>query len=133
MSMTFLEAWRCRDSIAADGGSLRPWLLGIATLPANPQALLTVIAAKSAGQSADDLGALAVAGGAPTIAQMLASGHITADLRAHLATMTKAQRTQYIAQAESTRKHPAATPPRGTVMQEIVYAENTEVPGPGDR
>jgi RNA polymerase sigma factor (sigma-70 family) len=31
MSMTFLEAWRCRDAIAADGGSLRPWLLGIAT------------------------------------------------------------------------------------------------------
>ena len=31
MSMTFLEAWRCREAIAADGGSLRPWLLGIAT------------------------------------------------------------------------------------------------------
>jgi RNA polymerase sigma factor (sigma-70 family) len=31
MSMTFLEAWRCRDAITADGGSLRPWLLGIAT------------------------------------------------------------------------------------------------------
>lgn len=31
LSMTFLEAWRCRDAIAADGGSLRPWLLGIAT------------------------------------------------------------------------------------------------------
>lgn len=29
--MTFLEAWRGRDSILADGGSLRPWLLGIAT------------------------------------------------------------------------------------------------------
>ena len=31
MAMTFLEAWRGRDSILADGGSLRPWLLGIAT------------------------------------------------------------------------------------------------------
>ena len=31
MAMTFLEAWRGRDRIAADGGSLRPWLLGIAT------------------------------------------------------------------------------------------------------
>jgi RNA polymerase sigma-70 factor (ECF subfamily) len=31
MAMTFLEAWRGRDAIAADGGSLRPWLLGIAT------------------------------------------------------------------------------------------------------
>jgi RNA polymerase sigma-70 factor, ECF subfamily len=37
MSMTFLEAWRCRDSIAADGGSLRPWLLGIATNVARGQ------------------------------------------------------------------------------------------------
>jgi DNA-directed RNA polymerase specialized sigma24 family protein len=33
----------------------------------------------------------------------------------------------------SRAQHPAATPPRGTVMQEIVYAENTDVPGPGDR
>ena len=31
MAMTFLEAWRGRDSILPDGGSLRPWLLGIAT------------------------------------------------------------------------------------------------------
>ena len=31
MAMTFLEAWRGRDAIAADGGSLRPWLIGIAT------------------------------------------------------------------------------------------------------
>jgi len=31
MAMTFLEAWRSRDRITEDGGSLRPWLLGIAT------------------------------------------------------------------------------------------------------
>ncbi|MFB7516509.1 RNA polymerase sigma factor [Streptomyces sp. NPDC056144] len=31
VSATFLEAWRCRDKVHADGGSLRPWLLGIAT------------------------------------------------------------------------------------------------------
>jgi RNA polymerase sigma factor (sigma-70 family) len=31
MAMTFLEAWRSRDRIAPDGGSLKPWLLGIAT------------------------------------------------------------------------------------------------------
>lgn len=31
MSLTFLEAWRTRDRVAPDGGSLRPWLLGIAT------------------------------------------------------------------------------------------------------
>jgi RNA polymerase sigma-70 factor, ECF subfamily len=33
VSLTFLEAWRLRDrvDVGADGGSLRPWLLGIAT------------------------------------------------------------------------------------------------------
>ena len=69
----------------------------------------------------------------PTIAQMLASGHLPASLRAHLATMTKAQRAQYIAVAEQAQKDPIATPRRGTLMQEIVYAKNTEVSAPGDR
>jgi hypothetical protein len=222
------------STAATPGADVNPWVAWnmaatpktaydvLAALPVNPRALLTVIAAKSAGQSADDLG-LPVSGGppktkaqrefdllgmilwnatigvggppaaeaaayralatlpgisvqpgitdmaggqaigisddggldqllidpasyqvigirtlssgvtAPTIAQMLASGHIPADLRAHLATMTKAQRAQYIAQAESAQKHPVATPRRGTLMQEIVYSENTEVPVPGDR
>jgi RNA polymerase sigma-70 factor (ECF subfamily) len=31
MALTFLEAWRLRGRIDAEGGSLRPWLLGIAT------------------------------------------------------------------------------------------------------
>jgi RNA polymerase sigma-70 factor (ECF subfamily) len=31
MATTFLEAWRLRERVDADGGSLRPWLLGIAT------------------------------------------------------------------------------------------------------
>ncbi|MFD8235174.1 RNA polymerase sigma factor [Streptomyces sp. NPDC059696] len=31
MSTTFMEAWRRRASVEAEGGSLRPWLLGIAT------------------------------------------------------------------------------------------------------
>ena len=31
VSLTFLEAWRLRDRVDGDGGSLRPWLLGIAT------------------------------------------------------------------------------------------------------
>jgi RNA polymerase sigma factor (sigma-70 family) len=31
VSLTFLEAWRLRDRVDADGGSLHPWLLGIAT------------------------------------------------------------------------------------------------------
>ncbi|MEU4777326.1 RNA polymerase sigma factor [Micromonospora sp. NPDC023633] len=31
MSLTFLEAWRIRESLHLDGDGLRPWLLGIAT------------------------------------------------------------------------------------------------------
>lgn len=31
MAETFMEAWRLRDRVAAEGGSLRPWLLGVAT------------------------------------------------------------------------------------------------------
>ncbi|MFI8829042.1 RNA polymerase sigma factor [Streptomyces sp. NPDC053431] len=31
LSLTFLEAWRLRAAVELDGGSLRPWLLGIAT------------------------------------------------------------------------------------------------------
>jgi RNA polymerase sigma-70 factor (ECF subfamily) len=31
MSTTFMEAWRRRAAVEAEGGSLRPWLLGIAT------------------------------------------------------------------------------------------------------
>jgi RNA polymerase sigma factor (sigma-70 family) len=31
LSLTFLEAWRNREQIFPEGGSLRPWLLGVAT------------------------------------------------------------------------------------------------------
>ncbi|MEV6176307.1 RNA polymerase sigma factor [Streptomyces sp. NPDC052016] len=31
MAETFMEAWRLRDRVDAEGGSLRPWLLGVAT------------------------------------------------------------------------------------------------------
>ena len=30
MAETFMEAWRLRDRVGAEGGSLRPWLLGVA-------------------------------------------------------------------------------------------------------
>jgi len=31
VSLTFLDAWRLRDKLDEEGGSLRPWLLGVAT------------------------------------------------------------------------------------------------------
>jgi RNA polymerase sigma-70 factor (ECF subfamily) len=31
MAETFMEAWRLRDRIDTEGGTLRPWLLGVAT------------------------------------------------------------------------------------------------------
>ncbi|MCX4772503.1 ECF RNA polymerase sigma factor SigL [Streptomyces sp. ADI92-24] len=31
VSLTFLEAWRLRGRVDAEGGSVRPWLLGVAT------------------------------------------------------------------------------------------------------
>jgi RNA polymerase sigma-70 factor (ECF subfamily) len=37
MSATFMEAWRLHGRIDAEGGSLRPWLLGIATNMARNQ------------------------------------------------------------------------------------------------
>jgi RNA polymerase sigma factor (sigma-70 family) len=38
VSLTFLEAWRLRQTVRPDGGSLRPWLLGIAVNVARNQA-----------------------------------------------------------------------------------------------
>ncbi|MGJ5826357.1 RNA polymerase sigma factor [Streptomyces ossamyceticus] len=37
MAATFMEAWRLRDKVDEEGGSLRPWLLGIATNTARNQ------------------------------------------------------------------------------------------------
>ncbi|CAM5743870.1 hypothetical protein SALBM311S_12127 [Streptomyces alboniger] len=37
MSTTFMEAWRRRTSVEPRGGSLRPWLLGVATNVARSQ------------------------------------------------------------------------------------------------
>jgi RNA polymerase sigma factor (sigma-70 family) len=38
VSLTFLEAWRLRDRVRPDAGSLRPWLLAIAVNVARNQA-----------------------------------------------------------------------------------------------
>jgi RNA polymerase sigma factor (sigma-70 family) len=64
MAMTFLEAWRGRATLEPDGGSLRPWLLGIATNLARSQrrtarrersALARLAAPSESPDFADDL------------------------------------------------------------------------------
>jgi hypothetical protein len=67
----------------------------------------------------------------PSLAQQLASGHMPAELRQLLAGMTKAQRAGFIAMAQKMRE--AAVPPKGTLLEEIVYAKTAEVPAPGSR
>jgi RNA polymerase sigma-70 factor (ECF subfamily) len=62
MAMTFLEAWRGRDKIAADGGSLKPWLLGIATNLARGQR-------RAARRQRNALALLAVAEDVPDFAE----------------------------------------------------------------
>ena len=61
MAMTFLEAWRGRERIAPDGGSLKPWLLGIATNLARGQR-------RSARRQRNALARLGVAGDYPDFA-----------------------------------------------------------------
>jgi hypothetical protein len=69
--------------------------------------------------------------GPRTIAQAIASGHISARLRKLLARLTKAERDQLITDAR--KQHWAAYPAKGTLIQEIVYVQTAEVPAPGDR
>jgi hypothetical protein len=69
--------------------------------------------------------------GPMSIAQALASGHVPPSLRKLLAGLTKTERDQLVAAAK--KKHLPAYPPKGTLIQEIVYAQTAQVPAPGDR
>jgi hypothetical protein len=69
--------------------------------------------------------------GPKTIAQAIASGHITPRVRKQLAGLTKAERNQLIAAAK--KQHWAAYPAKGTLIDEIIYVQTAEVPAPGDR
>jgi hypothetical protein len=68
--------------------------------------------------------------GPSNIAQAIASGHITPRIRKLLAGLTKAERDQLMT---AEKKHLPAYPPKGTLIQEIVYAQTADVPAPGDR
>jgi hypothetical protein len=69
--------------------------------------------------------------GPRSIAQAIASGHIPPRVRKLLAGLTKAERDQLITKAKKQRL--PAYPPKGTPIDEMVYAQTAEVPAPGDR
>jgi len=69
--------------------------------------------------------------GPRSVLQAIASGHITPRLRKLLARLTKAERNQLITAAK--KKRLPAYPPKGTLIDEIVYVQTAEVPAPGDR
>jgi RNA polymerase sigma-70 factor (ECF subfamily) len=66
VSLTFLEAWRLRKTVKPDGGSLRPWLLGIAVN-------LTRNQARAARRHRAAMGRLPPPPGLPDFADELAS------------------------------------------------------------
>jgi hypothetical protein len=69
--------------------------------------------------------------GPRSIAQAIASGHITPRVRKLLASLPRAERDQLITAAKKT--HFPAYPAKGTLIDEIVYVQTAEVPAPGDR
>jgi hypothetical protein len=72
--------------------------------------------------------------GPTNILQEIASGRVSPQVRKLLAGLTKAERDQLIAKAKKQKKqHWPPYPPKGTLIDEIVYARTAEVPAPGDR
>jgi hypothetical protein len=69
--------------------------------------------------------------GPMTLGQALASGRLSPSLRKLLAGMSKAERAQLSAIGK--KQHGPAYPAKGTLIQEIVYAQNAKVPAPGRR
>jgi hypothetical protein len=69
--------------------------------------------------------------GPRSIGQDIASGHISPKVRKLLAGLSKAERDQLISYAR--KRHWAAYPAKGTLIQETVYVQAAEVPAPGDR
>ncbi|GAA4181979.1 hypothetical protein GCM10022252_07160 [Streptosporangium oxazolinicum] len=89
VSLTFLEAWRLRGRVDADGGSLRPWLLGVATNVARN-------VNRAARRHADALARLPPGEAVPDIAEEIAGrvddDELLVSVRAALAALRRPER-----------------------------------------
>ncbi|GAA3413457.1 RNA polymerase sigma factor [Streptosporangium vulgare] len=89
VSLTFLEAWRLRGRIDTDGGSLRPWLLGVATN-------VTRNTRRSARRHADALARLPPGEAIPDIAEEVAArvddDELLASVRVALGALRRSER-----------------------------------------
>ncbi|MEU4408188.1 RNA polymerase sigma factor [Streptosporangium sp. NPDC023963] len=89
VSLTFLEAWRLRSRVDTDGGSLRPWLLGVATNVARN-------IRRAARRHADALARLPPGEATPDIAEEVAArvddGELLASVRTALDALRRPER-----------------------------------------
>ncbi|GAA2710638.1 hypothetical protein Apa02nite_048930 [Actinoplanes palleronii] len=87
VSLTFLEAWRIRDTLRPDGESLRPWLLGIATNVLRNRR-------RAARRHRAAMSRLPVGGAVPDFAdEVVGRMHDSAQLTAATAALTALRRT----------------------------------------